>query len=62
MVSECATQIAHLLEDQSWVVEGDLDWIGVPACVAFIIELQVFHELFPLLVGWHFAFLCDLIV
>ena len=52
LIAESSTQVAHLLKNERWVSERNLDRIRVPACVSFVISCQVIHELLPLLVSW----------
>ena len=57
LVAKRSTEVAHLFEDQCWVIERNLDRVRVPACVSLIIELKIFHKLSPLLMSWNFTFL-----
>ena len=62
LISERATQVAHLLKNKRWVLKAHFDGVRVPAVVALIVCSEILHQFLPLLVRWQLAFLDNLAV
>jgi hypothetical protein len=45
LVAKSATQVAHLLKDECWVIKRYLNRIRVPTGIHLIVHFEIFHQI-----------------